>query len=103
MIRIFLGLLAFLFSCTSCATKRVAIYCEPQRAAIYIDGQHRGNGVANCRIPVRQKYVTVSCSEDGVSFVNQRYYVRSMPARLNIYLDEYKVYSSDPQTLTTNH
>lgn len=89
---------------TSCASSRqVSIFCEPQHAAIYVDGQYQGKGVVvKYQIPPKQKYIVVSCSEDGVSFVERRFYTKSIPSVLNIYLDEYKTYSSNPQTFSTH-
>lgn len=86
---------------TSCAARRVTIYCEPHRAAIYVDGQYQGNGIIHYSIPHKQKYIIVSCSEDGVSFVNRKFYTRGLKSEISIYMDEYKEYSSEPKTLST--
>ena len=97
-----------LWSCTlttfllpSCAPQRITVYCEPHQAAIYIDGQYQGNGIINYSIPRKQKYIIVSCTEDGVSFVNRRFLTKGIKSEISIYLDEYKTYSSDPKTLST--
>lgn len=94
-------LLLGLFLLTSCAARRVTIYCEPHRAAIYVDGKYQGNGIIYYSIPHRQKYIVVSCSEDGVSFVNHKFYTRGLKSEISIYMDEYKEYSSEPKTLST--
>lgn len=94
-------LLAGLLLLTSCAARRVTIYCEPHRAAIYVDGQYQGNGIINYSIPRKQNYIIVSCSEDGVSFVNRKFYTRGLKYEISIYMDEYKEYSSEPKTLST--
>lgn len=85
----------------SCAPRRVVVYCEPQRAAIYIDGLYQGHGIVNYSIPRRQKQIVVSCTEDGVSFVSRRFLTKGLSPEISIYLDEYRSYSSDPQTLST--
>jgi len=85
----------------SCAPQRITVYCEPQQAAIYIDGQYQGNGIINYSISRKQKYIIVSCTEDGVSFVNRRFFTKGIKSEISIYLDEYKTYSSDPNTLST--
>lgn len=95
------GVLSGLLSLTSCAVRSVSIYCEPQRAAIYVDGQYQGNGIVNYSIPPKQKYIVVSCSEDGVSFVSRKFYTKGLKSGISIYLDEYREYSSDPKTLST--
>lgn len=87
---------------TSCAARRVTIYCEPQRAAIYIDGQYQGNGIINYSIPPKQKCFVVSCSEDGVSFVSRKFYTKGLKSAISIYLEEYREYSSEPKTLSTH-
>lgn len=95
------GLFVGILLLTSCATRRVTIYCEPQRAAIYVDGQYQGNGIINYSIPPKQKYIVVSCTEDGVSFVNRKFYTKGLKSEISIYLDEYREYSSEPKTLST--
>lgn len=86
---------------TSCAVRRVTVYCEPQSAAIYVDGQYQGNGIINYSIPPKQRYIIVSCSEDGVSFVSRKFHTRGLKIPISIYLDEYREYSSEPKTLST--
>ena len=81
--------------------QRITVYCEPHQAAIYIDGQYQGNGIINYSIPRKQKYIIVSCTDDGISFVNRRFFTKGIKSEISIYLDEYKTYSSDPKTLST--
>lgn len=85
----------------SCAPQRITVYCEPHQAAIYIDGQYQGNGIINYSIPRKQKYIIVSCTDDGISFVNRRFFTKGIKSEISIYLNEYKTYSSDPKTLST--
>lgn len=88
----------------SCAgVKQVTIYCEPQRAAIYVDEVYRGNGIVRCDIPRRQKYVTIACSEDGVRFAERRLLVRSLDAAVEFRLEEYLHDSSLPQGALRTH
>ena len=98
----YFGILLSAALLTSCAAPQVTVYCEPQYAEIYIDGQYQGNGIINYSFPREQKYITISCGEDGVLFYERRFYTRSLPKSINIYLDEYKTYSSDLQTLSTH-
>lgn len=93
--------LAGLLFLSSCAARRVTICCEPQRAAIYVDGQYQGNGIINYSIPPKQKYIVVSCSEDGISFASRKFYTKGLKSPISIYLDEYREYSSEPKTLST--
>ena len=85
----------------SFSPQRITVYCEPHQAAIYIDGQYQGNGIINYSIPRKQKYIIVSCTDDGISFVNRRFFTKGIKSEISIYLDEYKTYSSDPKTLST--
>ncbi len=85
-----------------CAPQRITVYCEPHQAAIYIDGQYQGNGIVNYSIPRKQKYIVISCTKDGVSFIDRKFYTRGLRPEINIYLDEYNTYSSNPKTLSTN-
>ena len=85
---------------TSCAVQHVAIYCEPQNAAIYVNGEYLGNGIINYAIPRKCKHIVVSCSEDGISFIHQEFCSRELPSSINLYLEEYKTYSSDYKSLT---
>ena len=61
-----LSLLCALCAFTSCAPKQVIIYCEPQQANIYVDDQLVGQGIVHYYIPRKQKYITVSCGEEGI-------------------------------------
>lgn len=95
------GFLAGLLFLSSCAVRHVTIYCEPQRAAIYVDGQYQGSGIVNYSIPPKQKHIVVSCTEDGVSFVSRKFHTKGLKSAISIYLDEYREYSSEPKTLST--
>lgn len=81
-----------LFSCV--ATKHVTITCEPSSAGIYINDVYQGVGIVKCEIPIKQKYVEISCSEDGVNFAKRRFYIRSMNSIVNFKISEYMQYSS---------
>lgn len=97
-------LLAGTLSAMSCSTVRhVTIYCEPQRAAIYVDDVYQGNGIVRYEIPKGQKYITVSCSEDGVNFASRRLYVRGLQSSISFSLDEYMRYASDNQNQLSTH
>ena len=85
---------------TSCATRRVVIYCEPQKADIYVDEQLMGQGIVYYNIPRGQKYITISCGEDGVIYTSRIFNAKSIAAEINIRLDEYKRYSSDNNSLS---
>ena len=87
---------------TACATRRVAIYCEPQKADIYVDEQLMGQGIVYYNIPRGQKYITISCGEDGAIYTSRKYYTKSIGSVVNIYLEEFKRYSSDKSTLSTD-
>lgn len=87
---------------SSCASQRISIYCEPQSASIYVDGHYQGDGIVHYTISRGQKYIVVSCSEDGISFVQRRFYTPHLPSSICIYLDDYKTYSSSPNTLSTH-
>ena len=88
----------------SCAgVKQVAVYCEPQSAAIYVDEVYRGNGIVRCDIPRRQKYVTIACSEDGVRFAERRLLVRILSPTVEFRLEEFQRYSSSAQQPLSVH
>ena len=97
-----LSLLCALCAFTSCAPKQVIIYCEPQQANIYVDDQLVGQGIVHYHIPRKQKYITVSCGEEGIIHTSRRFYTKSIGKEINIYLEEYKKYSSDQQSLSTH-
>lgn len=93
----------FAIPLASCSTVRnVTICCEPQRAAIYVDGTYQGSGIVNYSFPRKQKYIVVACSEDGETFMKRKFYTRSLPASINLYLSEYLSYSSGNETLSTH-
>lgn len=79
----------------SCAaTKHVTITCEPSTAAIYVDGVFQGSGYVQYNIPRNQKYIEISCSEDGFIVAKQRYYVRNIGSHVSFTISEYMRYSS---------
>ena len=92
---------ALLSLLTSCAVRSVTIYCEPQSAAIYIDGEYVGNGIVNYSIPKGMRCFELSCTEDGESFVSRTVYTRGISPTISIYLSEYMQYSSEHKTMTT--
>ncbi len=85
------------------AVKHVTIYCEPQRASIYVDDVYQGNGIVRYEIPKGQKYITVSCSEDGINFASRRLYVRGLQSSISFSLGEYMRYASDGQPQLSTH
>lgn len=94
----FLGL----FFLVSCATRQVTIYCEPQQANIYVDGQLVGQGIVRYNIPRKLKTIEISCGENGIIYTSRKFHTKGIGPIINIYLDEYKRYSSDPNTLSTH-
>lgn len=92
---------AGLYACAG--PKRLTIYSEPSRAAIYVDDVFVGNGVAEHTLLRGQKYVEISCSTDGVEFARRRFFVRSMPSTVTVQAPrEFLRYSADPATLSTH-
>lgn len=92
------ALLAVALSAASCsAVKHVTIYCEPQRAAIHVDDIYRGNGIVRYEVPRAQKWITVSCSEDGIRFASRRLRIKGAHTTVSFRLDEYMRYSSGDQ------
>ena len=71
------------FLLSSCATKQVIVYCEPQNANIYINEQLVGQGIVYYKMP-------------------RRFYINQRKSEINIYLEEYKKYSSSPNTISTH-
>ena len=100
MKKFIIGCVVLLSLLTSCAPRKVTIYCQPQHAGIYVDGVFQGNGIVDYYLPKGQKSFVVSCSEDGVTFVNRKLYTRSLPTSVSLYLDEYRTYSSGNKTLS---
>lgn len=91
-----------LFFLASCAARQVTICCEPQRANIYIDGQLVGQGIVRYNIPRKLKTIEISCGENGIIYTSRKFHTKGIGPIINIYLDEYKYYSSDPNTLSTH-
>ncbi len=87
---------------TSCSVQHVTIYCEPHNADIYINGKFQGNGIVDFPIPPHQPYIVVSCSEDNVFLYERQFSTKNLPSVINIYLDEYKKYSSESSMLKTH-
>ena len=90
------------FLLSSCATKQVIVYCEPQNANIYINEQLVGQGIVYYKMPRNQKYIMVSCGECGIIYTSRRFYINQRKSEINIYLEEYKKYSSSPNTISTH-
>lgn len=82
----------------SCVSSKVTILSEPSTAAIYVDDIYQGNGIVQYEIPKGQKYIEISCSEDGVNFARRRFFVRSMDRTISFRISEYMQYSSGAPT-----
>lgn len=79
-------------SCTS--VKHITITCNPSTAEIYVDDVYQGKGFVRYDIPKGQKYIQISCSDDGVNYASRRFFVRSMETNIDFYLTEMLKYSS---------
>ncbi len=90
------------FILSSCATKQVVVYCEPQNANIYINEHLVGQGIVYYQIPRNQKYIMVSCGEGDIIYTSRKFYINKRKSEINIYLEEYKKYSSSPNTISTH-
>ena len=83
------------FLCSSCTSvKHITITTNPSTAEIYVDDVYQGNGFVKYDIPKGQKYIQISCSDDGVNFVSRRFYVRSIDQIVDFQLKEMLRYSS---------
>ena len=81
--------------CSSCTSvKHITITSNPSTAEIFIDDVYQGKGFVRYEIPKGQKYITISCSDDGVNYASRRFYVRSMDSNIDFYLKEMLKYSS---------
>lgn len=91
--------LIFSLCCVVClvscvGTKHITITSTPNSADIYVDGVFQGTGYVQYSIPKNQKYIEISCSEDGVIVAQRRYKVRDMGSNVDFTISEYMRYSS---------
>lgn len=87
----------FLFSCSSVRSFQVC--CNPHSAKIYVDGVYVGNGTVDCNVPVKQKWVEISCTIDDVNFTTSRYYIKSIENYIDITISEQMSYSTNNNSL----
>ena len=91
----YLFLLAATLLISSCASNRLAIFCEPHSAHIYVDDKYVGTGIAHCKIPKYKDDITFSCSTDNIFFAYCTLQVKDLGKTLNLYLTEEMLYSTD--------
>lgn len=89
-----LFVMGVLFSSSCTSVKHITITCNPSTAEIYVDDVYQGNGFVKYDIPKGQKYIQISCSDDGVNYASRRFYVRSIDSIIDFQLKEMLRYSS---------
>ena len=94
-LKVFFFSLCCVVCLSSCVgTKHITITSTPNSANIYVDGVFQGTGYVQYDIPKNQKYIDISCGEDGIILAQRRFNVRSMSHHIDFSITEYMRYSS---------
>lgn len=64
-----------LFLVASCSSPRnILLTCQERHIEIYVDGQYLGRDMVNYTVPKGQKYVEVSCRDNGTEVYHKKIY-----------------------------
>lgn len=67
------------FYATSCSSpKSLVLTCQERHIEIYVDDQYLGRDLVYYTVPKGQKYVEVSCRDNGAEIYHKKVYVEDL-------------------------
>ena len=73
--------IAFFFVVSCSSPRDLVLTCQERHIEIYIDGLYLGRDMVNYRVPKGQKYVEVSCRNDGIEVYSKKIYTDDLKNR----------------------
>ncbi len=67
-------LIAMFFTVSCSSPRNLVLTCEERHIEIYVDGQYLGRDLVYYTVPKGQKYVEVSCRNNGVEIYSKKVY-----------------------------
>ena len=68
-----------LFYAISCSSPRnLVLTCQERHIEIYVDDQYLGRDLVNYTVPKGQKYVEVSCRDNGIEVYHKKVYTDNL-------------------------